>query len=156
MKVLKAIIIASLSIPALVFIFFLVGGLAILVSELIQSGNYSNGWLGIVAAGAMYSYFAALLSTIPTVVFGLPISLVALRYGVLNDKVILVGAAVIGGIFLGIAALLFLKASDFQLLLWAFFAGVCGGLMNGYIFLRSMKPNTAFERDAPKAACPSI
>ena len=140
MKILRAIVISSISIPVLVFFVFLAAGLVLLVSELVGSGKYSNGWLGIVYAGAVYTYLAALISTIPTIVLGLPTSLIASKYGILNSKVILVGAAIIGGIYLGVSSLLFFKAFNLQIFLWSVLAGGCGGVLNGYVFLRAVKP----------------
>ena len=140
MKILRAIVISSISIPVLVFFVFLAAGLVLLVSELVGSGKYSNGWLGIVYAGAVYTYLAALISTIPTIVLGLPTSLIASKYGILNSKVILVGAAIIGGIYLGVSSLLFFKAFNLQIFLWSVLAGGCGGMFNGYILLRVVNP----------------
>ena len=139
-KILRAIVISSLSIPALVFFVFLAAGLVFLVSELVGSGKYSNGWLGIVYAGAVYTYLAALVSTIPTIVLGLPTSLIASKYGILNSRVILVGAVIIGGIYLGVSSLLFFKAFNLEIFLWSVLAGGCGGMFNGYILLRVVNP----------------
>jgi hypothetical protein len=148
MKIIKAILIASLSVPALVFATFLLAGISFLVLELFEKGEYSNGWLGIVYAGSMYAYFAIPLSTVPTIVLGTPISLIAKKYGLLTKKVILVGAAITGGIFLVIAAIAFFDTINMELIGWTFIAGGIGGLINGYVFQKAKKPNNRLQYDA--------
>ena len=156
MRIFKALIISSLSIPVLVFVIFSGVGLVFMVAMFIHDGEYNKGWLGMVYAGAVYSYFALLVSSIPTMALGWPASIIAKRFGCLNKMVVLPVSALLGGTFLGVAGALFFKFSDVQIILWLFLAGAIGGLINGAVFLRYLKPNTAFERDAPKAARPSI
>ena len=148
MRILKAILIASLSMPALIFLIFFVTGIVFLVADVIDKGEYSNGWLGLVYAGSVYAYFAMLLSTIPTIVLGLPMSLIAKKYGVLNQKVIFIGAAVAGGVFLAISTILYFEAADIELFLWALLVGSAGGLLNGYVFHKNSKPNKRPQFDA--------
>ena len=145
MRIFRAIVISSLSIPALIFLVFLGIGIVFLGVELTHSGKYSNGWLGLVYAGLMYAYFSAFLSTIPTIVFGLPMSLVADRYGLTNRKVVLIGGAITGGLFLDVAATLLFETGGIELFLWAMLAGSIGGLLNGYVFLKYTKPNPSFH-----------
>ena len=134
MSMLWPIVIASLCIPALIFILFLVAGLAYLGTALFDDGQYSTGWFGIVYAGAMYAYISVLVSAIPTVVLGLPLSLAAKKFGCLNNKVVLMGAVITGGLYLGIAAALYLETVNIQIFLLAMFLGGVGGLLNGYVF----------------------
>lgn len=148
MKIIKAILIASISVPALVFSIFILAGAAFLVSELIKKGEYTNGWLGIVYAGSMYAYFAVPLSTAPTIVLGLPISLLAEKYGFLTKRVVLVGATITGGLFLVAAAIVFFETINLELIVWSFIAGGIGGLINGYVFQKAKKPNNRLQFDA--------
>ena len=156
MRIFKALVIASLSIPVLVFAILSGVGLVFMVAMLIKDGEYNKGWLGMVYAGAMYSYFALLVSSIPTMAIGWPASLIADRFGRLSKQVVLPGAALLGGMCLGAAGALFFKTVDAQIILWLFLSGVIGGLLNGAVFMRYLKPNTAFERDCAKARSPSI
>jgi hypothetical protein len=148
MSLLKAIFIASLSIPALVFLVFFGAGIVILVAEVIDSGAYDKGWLGIIFAGSAYAYFALLLSTVPTIILGLPMGLMAKKYGILNKKVIYMGAVVAGGLFLAVSDILFFKAVNIELILWSFVVGGIGGLVNGYVFSEAYEPNNRMQSDA--------
>lgn len=148
MRIVKAILIASFSIPVMVFMIFLVAGIVFLVSDVVESGEYDNGWLGIVFAGSVYAYFSFLLSTAPTIVLGLPICLLAKKYGFLTRKVILVGAAVTGGLFLVVAALVFFDTVNIELITWSFVVGGVGGLINGYVFQKVKKPDNRLQTDA--------
>ena len=148
MKIVKAILIASISVPALVFAIFLLAGVGSLISELIDKGEYTNGWIGIVYAGSMYAYFAVPISTVPTIVLGLPISLLAEKYGFLTKRVVLTGAAITGGLFLVAAAIAFFKTINIELIVWSFIAGGIGGLINGYVFQKAKKPNNRLQFDA--------
>jgi len=109
MKVIKPVLISSLAIPGAILLLFVTTGVAFLAVELVRTGGYSNGWVGLLYAGMAYAYIAALVSTIPTIVLGLPASLIARKYGVLTRKVILVVAPLLGALFLGIAGALFFK-----------------------------------------------
>ena len=140
MRIIRAIVIASFSVPVLVFILVLGVSLGFLGTEFFGDGEHSSGWPGIVYAGAMYAYIAILISTIPTIVLGLPMCLVAQKYGFLTNKVVLIGAVIAGGLYLGIAAALFFETVSVQLFLWIMFAGGVGGVLNGYVFLRFSKP----------------
>lgn len=140
MRILKAILISSLSIPVLIFVIFAGVGLVFLVAMLFQEDGYNRGWLGMVYAGAMYSYFALLVSSIPTFAFGWPACLIANRFGHLNKQVVLPGSALLGGMFLGAAGALFFKSEDVQIILWLFLAGAIGGFINGAVFLRYLEP----------------
>jgi len=148
MSVFKAILIASLSMPALVFIIFFTTGVVFMVSEAINSGEYNNGWLVIVFAGSIYAYLSLLLSTAPTIVLGLLISSLANKYGILNHKVIFAGAPVLGGLFLATAAILFFRTVDIELVMWSFIAGCVGGLFNAYVFQKVKRPNIGLQIDA--------
>ena len=152
MRIFKAIIIASLSIPVLVFVVLSGVGLVFMVSMLIKDGEYYKAWLGMVYVGAVYSYFALLVSSIPTMVLGWPASIIANRHGCLNKKVVLPGSALLGGMFLGVGGALLFKSSDVQIVLWLFLAGAVGGFINGAVFLRYLKPNNSFNSDANSAA----
>ena len=134
MRIFKALTISSLSIPVLVFVIFSGVGLVFMVVMLIKDGEYNKGWLGMVYAGAVYSCFALLVSSIPTMVLGWPASIMANRSGCLSRKVVLPGSALLGGMFLGVAGALFFKSSDVQVALWLFLAGAIGGLINGAVF----------------------
>ena len=134
MRIFKALTISSLSIPVLVFVIFSGVGLVFMVVMLIKDGEYNKGWLGMVYAGAVYSCFALLVSSIPTMVLGWPASIMANRFGCLSRKVVLPGSALLGGMFLGVAGALFFKSSDVQVALWLFLAGAIGGLINGAVF----------------------
>ena len=112
-----------------------------MVAMLIKDAEYNKGWLGMVYAGAVYSYFAFLISSIPTMALGWPASIIANRFGCLKKKVVLPGSALLGGMFLGVAGALFFKSSDVQIILWLSLAGAIGGLINGAVFLRFLKPN---------------
>jgi len=136
----------------LVFLIFLGVGLVFMVATLIQDSEYNRGWLGLVYAGAVYSYFALLVSSIPTIALGWPASLIADRFSHLSKQVILPGSALLGGIFLGAAGALFFKSNDFQIIVWLFLAGAIGGLINGAVFLKYLKPNNSSNSDANSAA----
>lgn len=141
MRIFKAIIISSLSIPVLVFIIFSGVGMVFMVTTLIKDGEYNSGWLGMVYTGAIYGYFALIISSIPTIAFGWPASLIANRLGHLNKKVVLLGSVLLGSVFLSVAGAIFFNSIDVQIILWLFLTGAVGGLVNGAIFLRKMKPN---------------
>ena len=117
----------------------------------IHDGEYNKGWLGMVYAGAGYSYFALLVASIPTMALGWPASIIADRFGCLNKMVVLPVSALLGGLFLGVAGALLFKSSDVQSFLWLFLAGAIGGLINGAVFLRYLKPNNRFNSDANSA-----
>lgn len=119
---------------------------------LIKQGEYNKGWLGVVYAGAVYSYFALVLSSIPAMVLGWPAGVIADRYGYLNKKVVLPGSALLGGVFLGVVGAVLFKTIDAQVVLWLFLAGTIGGLINGIVFLRYLKPDNSFNSDAKSAA----
>ena len=152
MRILKAIVISSLSIPVLVFGIFAGVGLVFLVAMFIQEGGYNKGWLGMVYAGAIYSYFALLVSSIPTIALGWPASLIANRFHHLRKQVVFPGAALLGGVFLSVAGALFFKSTDVQIIFWLFLAGAIGGLINGAVFWAYLKPNNSFNSDANSAA----
>ena len=139
----KQILISAITIPVLILVIFIGVGFVFLISEFINAGEYNEGWLGLVYAGAVYSYFAVLISTIPTVVVGLPASLAAKKYGFLKRGYIISGASILGGIFMAIASTLLFKAVTLVSIIWFAIAGSIGGLINGYVFWRQMKPNKA-------------
>ncbi len=139
MKIFKAIAMSSLFIPLLVFVLYVTGGFILLVSELISYGKYDNGWIGFIYAGAMYSYFSALVSSVPTFILGLPSYLIAKKYNVLSKKLILVGAIALGGLYLSIASTVFFNVETLQGFLWLALAGSLGGLVNGLVFLKYIK-----------------
>ena len=143
MSIFKAITISALAIPLMVFTIFVITSLVFLVSELITSGKYSNGWVGIVYAGATYGYFAVLLSSVPTIVLGLPASRIGKKYDVLNRGCVIGGAALLGGLFLGVASTMLFKATTIESFLWFALAGGLGGLVNGFVFWNYVKPNKA-------------
>lgn len=145
MRIFKAIIISSLSIPVLIFVIFSGVGLVFMVAMLIQEGEYNKGWLGMVYAGAIYGYFALLVSSIPTIALGWPVSIIANRFNYLRKQVVLPGSALVGGVFLGVAGALFFKSVNVQVILWLFLVGAVGGFINGAIFLRNMKPNNQIK-----------
>ena len=140
MSIIRAIVISSLIIPALIFVIFLGVGIVFLVATLIQSGEYNKGWFGIVYAGTAYGYVAVLLSSIPTVVLGLPACLLARKYNYMSRKVILLGAFLLGALFLAVAGAFFFKSYSIQAFAWLFATGGIGGLINGAVFVRQMKP----------------
>jgi hypothetical protein len=152
MRIFKALVISSLSIPLLVFVILSGVGLVFMVVMLVKEGEYDKGWFGMVYAGAVYSYFALLLSSIPTMVLGWPASVIADRYGYLSKKVVLFGSALLGGVFLGVVGSAMFKTVDTQVVLWLFLVGTIGGLFNGVVFLRYLKPNDSFNSDANSAA----
>jgi len=152
MRIFRALVISALSIPFLVFVIFAGVAFVFMIAILVKKGEYDEGWLGIVLAGAVYGYFALLLSSIPTMVFGWPASVIAERHGYLNKKVILSGSTVLGGVFLGIVGVLLFKSLDAQLVLWMVLAGTLGGFVNRVVFLRYLKPNNSFNPDANSAA----
>lgn len=145
MRIFKALVISSLSIPVAVFVILSGVSLVFMISMLIKDGEYNKGWLGMVYGGAVYSYFALLVSSIPTMALGWPASIIANRFGCLNKRLVLPGSALLGGLFLGVAGALFFKFTDVQIVLWLFLAGAIGGLINGTIFLRYLKPNNSLE-----------
>ncbi len=141
----RAILISSVAIPVIVITLFTITGLIFLVVELISGGGYSNGWLGLLYAGVVYGYFAVLISSIPTIVLGWPTCLVAKKYGYLKRGYAIFGAAVLGGLFLGLASTLLFKTVTPQSLFWFALAGGVGGLINGYVFWKNMKPNNQIK-----------
>jgi len=146
MRIFKALLISSLSIPVLILVIFFGVGLVFMVAMFIHDGEYNKGWLGMVYGGAGFSYFALLVSSIPTLALGWPASIIANRFGYLNKKVVLPGAALLGGVFLGVAGALLSGSSNVQSVLWLFLAGAVGGLINGAVFLRYLKPNPRLVR----------
>lgn len=141
MRIFKALLISSLSIPVLILVIFFGVGLVFMVAMFIHDGEYNKGWLGMVYGGASLSYLALLVSSIPTMVLGWPASSIANRYGYLNKEVVLPGSALLGGVFLSVAGALFVTTSDVQFVLWLILAGALGGFINGLVFLRFLKPN---------------
>jgi hypothetical protein len=137
----KAILISALTIPIIVFTLFAITGVVVLLSDLITSGKYSSSWLGLIYAGAGYSYLSLLISSIPTIVLGLPASLIAKKYGYLTKSVVITGAYILGCIFLSSALALFSTTASVQSILWFAFAGSIGGLVNGLVFWKYLKPN---------------
>lgn len=152
MRIFKALVFSSLSIPVLVFVIFSGVGLVFMGATLIHDGEYNKGWLGMVYGGAVYSYMTSVVSSIPTLALGWPASIIANRFGCLNKKVVLPGAALLGGMFLSVAGALFFKSSDAQIVMWLFLAGAIGGLINGAVFLRYLKPNNSLNSDTHSAA----
>jgi hypothetical protein len=112
-----------------------------MVVTLLKSGEYNKGWLGMVYAGSVYGYFAILLSSIPTIVFGLPVSLLVKQYNLFNRQAILLGAFILGALFLAVAGAFIFKSYSIQVFAWLFVAGGVGGLINGAVFILQMKPN---------------
>lgn len=115
--------------------------LTFLITNLITDLEYKNNWLGVVYAGLIYSYFAALISSIPTILLGWPASLIAQKKNALNAKTIMPGAAILGSLYLSIFGSLLFKSLEVGVLFWLACIGFGGGLFNGYIFLKSLKPN---------------
>ena len=116
-------------------------GFIALIITLLGGYGYNNGWLGMVYAGLIYSYYAVLLSSIPTLLLGLPISLLVKKYNVLEDRTILLGAAILGALFLSFTGMFFFDLFDKELFFFLIFIGALGGLLNGYIFKINLKPN---------------
>ena len=141
----KAILISAFTIPIIVFALFAITGLVFLVEDLITSGKYSSGWLGLLYAGAGYSYLSLLISSIPTIALGLPASLIAKKYGYLTKSVVITGACILGGLFLSSALALFSTAVSVQSILWFVLAGSIGGLVNGLVFWKYLKPNNQIK-----------
>src|SRR4030066_1033987 len=139
MKVFKPVLIAALAIPGVILSLFVTIGVAFLTIELFRTGGYSSGWVGLLYAGMAYAYIAALVSTFPTIVLGLPASLIARKYGFLTKKVIPVVASLLGALFLGIAGAVFFKKVDLEAFLWFTLIGGIGGFINGYVFLKTSK-----------------
>jgi len=149
-----SIIIASLSIPVLIFVIFSGIGIVILVSGLLSGTGYNNGWVGMVYAGLIYGYFAVLISSAPTLIFGIPVALLAKKYNALNTTAILLGATLLGSLYLSLGVSLYVSPFDIDLFWWSMLIGAFGGLFNGYVFLSRLKPNNAFKRDAEKRRAP--
>lgn len=145
MKIFKAIIISSLTIPVLIALTFTGIALVFLISMLIQDNEHNKGWLGMIYGGFVYSYFALLLSSIPTIVFGWPASVIANKYGYLNKQIVLPGSIMLGGLFLCGVGALFFKSIDLQVIVWLFITGAVGGFINGAVFLRYMKTNKSLQ-----------
>lgn len=114
-----------------------------MVVMFIKEGEYNKGWLGMIYAGAVYSYFALFLSSVPTMVLGWPASVVANRYDCLNKKVVLSGSALLGGIFLGVVGATLFKTVEAQVVMWLLLAGTIGGIFNGVVFLKYLKPSNS-------------
>lgn len=131
----KSLIIAALSIPILIFIVFFGVAIVLLITELVNGRGYNNGWLGIVYGGSSFSFFALVLSTIPTIVLGIPAALLADKYNRLNRKTILIGATSLGSLFLLVFGKFYFNTFDIELLTWLVVIGALGGLFNGYVFL---------------------
>ena len=121
-------------------------GVVILALELLNGKPYNNGWFGMVYAGLTYSYFAVLLSSIPTIVFGLPAILIAKKYNILNIKIILIGATVLGALFLSLGGMIY-SNFDKDFFVWSMLVGALGGLLNGYVFYSRLEPNKAIKKD---------
>ena len=147
----RSIIKASLTIPILILTIFSGAGIVFLVLKLLDGSEYNNDWFGIVYAGLIYAYFAVLISSIPTLVFGYPMSLLAKKHNMLNTKVILLGATTLGALFLSFAGTIFFNTFNQELFWWLAFIGALGGLLNGYVFLSRLKPNKTikFVREHP-------
>ena len=120
-------------------------GIIILFSGLVNGAGYGKGWLGMVYAGLTYSYFAVLISSIPTLILGIPAGLLAKKHNALNPTVILIGATVLGSLFLSLGAALYSSPFDVDLFWWAMIIGALGGLFNGYVFLTRFKPNKSLK-----------
>ena len=140
MRIIRAMVVSSLTIPAMIFVVFLGIGIVFLVVTFFQSGEYNKGWLGIVYAGSAYGYFAVLLSSVPTIALGLPASFLAKKYNLLNQQIILPGAFLLGAFFLAIAGSFIFKPYSIQVFAWLFIVGGMGGLINGVVFIRQIKP----------------
>lgn len=145
MRIIRAIVVSSITIPALIFVVFLGIGVVFLVASLFQSGEYNKGWLGMVYAGSVYGYFAVLLSSVPTIALGLPASFLAKKYNLLKQQVILLGAFLLGAFFLAIAGSFIFKSYSIQVFAWLFIVGGIGGLINGAVFIRQIKPNNGLQ-----------
>ena len=150
----RSIIIASLSIPILIFIIFFGIGVAFLVYGLFDGSGFSNGWFAMLYAGLIYSYLTVLMSSIPTLVLGTPAAFLAQKYNSLNAVTILVGATALGALFLPLGLSIYAKSFEADVFWWAMPVGAFGGLFNGYVFFSRLKPNKHFKADAQKAARP--
>lgn len=149
----RHIAITSLSIPILILVLFFGVSLIFLAVDLSSGSEYSNSWLGIAYAGLIYSWFAVLISSLPTIAIGLPASLVAKKNNALNAKTILLGASILGAIFLSFFGMILFNSYEIKVFIWLAFIGFFGGLFNGYIFLKVLKPNkTRNEMDATYVA----
>lgn len=143
--ILKAIVMASLSIPVMIYLLFIVIGIVFFVTQLIHTGELSSNSLGMLFAGNGYAFIALIISSVPTFVLGYPISLYAHKKGFLSKKVILIGSPVIGGLYLSIASIIYITNPSLESLLWIMLIGCGGGLFNGYIFMRCLKPNNTVK-----------
>ena len=150
----RSLIIASLSIPVLIFTIFAGIGVIFLLSSLLSGSIYNESWWGMIYAGLIYSYFAVLLSSIPTLVLGYPAALLAKKYNAFNSNVILLGSAILGLLFLSLGVAIYIKPFTIEFFWWSMLIGALGGLFNGYIFIGRLKHNNAFKRDAEKAPRP--
>lgn len=148
----RSIIIASLSIPALILTIFSGVGVIFLLSSLLSGSGYNEGWFGMVYAGLVYSYFAVLISSIPTLILGFPAALLAKKYNALNTTVILLGSTLLGSLFLSLGVAIYIKPFTIEFFWWSMLVGALGGLFNGYIFISRLKHNNALNSDAAKSA----
>jgi len=147
----RSIIIASLSIPILVFIIFFGVGISFLIYGLFDGSGFSNDWFAMLYAGLIYSYLTVLMSSIPTLILGTPAAFLAKKYNALNTAAILIGATILGASFLPLGLSIYAKSFDTDIFWWAMPAGALGGLFNGYVFLSRLKPNKSLKHDAQKA-----
>jgi len=109
-----------------------------LIFELIRGSEYNHDWFVMVYAGLIYSYLSLLIFSIPLIVIGLPMSLIAKKHNLLNSKVILIGEAVLGAIFLSMGSALYFDEFNEELFWWALPIGAITGLLNGYAFFRRL------------------
>ena len=121
-----------------------------MLSGVVMDGEYSDRWLGFVNAGAAYGYIALLASSVPTLVLGWPVSLFAHRHHLLKQNIVLLGAMLLGSLYLGATGSVIFKSFNLQALLLFIAAGGIGGLINGAIFFKMIKPNTSLNTDATR------
>jgi hypothetical protein len=141
MKIYKAIFLSALFVPALIFSFFIFVSVFFLGFKLFQNYEYNSGWIGIMHFGATCGFAALLVSSLPTVILGLPAILLAQKTNLLNKKSILLGAFLLGAMFLLISGSILLNNVNPNVFLWLMLAGGFGGLINGVVFIRFLKIN---------------
>ncbi len=131
----RAILTAAFFFPVIIFLGTLVTGLIFELAGWYGSGNSQS----IFYSGALYSFIALMIITVPTLVFGVPAMLLYRKYANWNRAIIVRNWMLVAAILSGIMAAFFLQLDHvWEVFLWAVSGGFCGAL-NAIIFCRKME-----------------
>ena len=136
MKIYRAIFISASFFPVLSFSLFVFLSIAFVAIKFLQTGQYNSGWIGIVHIGTVYSFIAFLLSSIPTVIMGLPVALFFHKFKRINMTGSLITSFILAALFMTAVTILFFSQVDIEIRLFMILTGGTAALANGAVFFK--------------------